>query len=267
MSEAERRLRVLEEARAEFGPEALRRLEGPVLALAGRCPCATSNDPYQRPNGLFIPELKAAPWHDPAWIPEAAALESHFTTFREELELLLARRGGFQPYDEGDEGFTPYNITGKWNVFYFLLGCKEVPAARDLCPRTAGVLRSLPNVAQSAMFSALTAGTHLWPHCGATNALISLSMGLMVPPGCTMRVGREERTWQGGKCLVFDDSFEHEVWNRGTGTRFILLLDVWHPELTPVERQVVPRLLWAPGEAEAQIARHTSALHGQTWWQ
>ena len=73
MSEAERRLRVLEEARAEFGAEALRRLEGPVLALAGRGPCAASNDPYQQPGGLFIPELKTAAWHDPAWIPDHAA--------------------------------------------------------------------------------------------------------------------------------------------------------------------------------------------------
>ena len=31
-----------------------------------------------------------------------------------------------------------------------------------------------------------------------------------VPTGCRLRVGREWRTWQPGKCLVFDDSYEHE---------------------------------------------------------
>jgi hypothetical protein len=57
------------------------------------------------------------------------------------------------------------------------------------------------------------------------------------------------------------------VWNRGAGTRFIFLLDVWHPELTPVEREVVMRVLWAPGEAEEQIGRHRNELDGRRWWQ
>ena len=34
--------------------------------------------------------------------------------------------------------------------------------------------------------------------------------GPQVPTGCRLRVGREWRTWQPGKCLVFDDSYEHE---------------------------------------------------------
>jgi aspartate beta-hydroxylase len=214
MSGEERLEGVLEAAKAEFGPEALRRLERPILAAAGRRPGAPPASPDQRPGGLYVPGLKAAPWHDPAWIPETAVLEGSFATFREELRRLLAgadRAGqapeGFQPFDEGEAGFTPYNITGSWNVFYLVLAGKEVPAGSARCPGTAAVLRSLPNLAQSAMFSALTPGTHLWAHCGPTNTVISLSMGLLVPPGSTMRVGREERTWQEGKCHVFDDSF------------------------------------------------------------
>jgi aspartate beta-hydroxylase len=118
----------------------------------------------------------------------------------------------------------------------------------------------------SAMFSALTPGTHLWAHCGPTNAVVSLSMGLIVPEGSVIRVGLEERTWQEGVCLVFDDTYEHEVWNRGTGTRFIMLLDVWHPELTPVERKVLERALWAPGEADDRLKQGTQTLAGQDWW-
>lgn len=52
-----------------------------------------------------------------------------------------------------------------------------------------------------------------------------------------MRVGRKLLGWHEGKCLVFDDSFEHEVWNRGDRVRIILLLDVFHPQLAPAERQ------------------------------
>ena len=56
-----------------------------------------------------------------------------------------------------------------------------------------------------------------------------------------MRVGSETRSWEEGKCLVFDDSFEHEVWNAGQGTRIVLVLDVWHPDLTGAE-------VWAMGQ-------------------
>jgi hypothetical protein len=30
-------------------------------------------------------------------------------------------------------------------------------------------------------------------------------MGLIVPPGSSIRVGTEERSWQEGTCFVFDD--------------------------------------------------------------
>ena len=47
------------------------------------------------------------------------------------------------------------------------------------------------------------------------------------------------RTWQEGKVLVIDDSFEHDVWNEGTESRFVLIVDIWHPELTEEERRTL----------------------------
>jgi|SRR5579883_363732 len=265
--ESERKLAVLESARAQFGAEAIRRLEGPIRAAAKIEPMADTGDSLRYPDGLFIPGLKSAAWHTRDWMSDVALLESAAPAIRAELETLLQQRGGFQPFDEGDYGFNPANTDGQWNVFYIVLDNGEVPSAVAACPKTAAALRTLPNLAMSAMFSALTPGTHLWAHCGPTNAFISLSMGLIVPPGCVIRVGEEERTWQEGVCLVFDDTYEHEVWNRGTGTRFIILVDVWHPELTPVERQVIRPILWAPGEAEARLRQGKQILEGKDWWQ
>ncbi|MFD8719167.1 aspartyl/asparaginyl beta-hydroxylase domain-containing protein [Streptomyces sp. NPDC059629] len=37
-----------------------------------------------------------------------------------------------------------------------------------------------------------------------------------IPEGCGITVAGGTRTWQEGKCLLFDYSFEHAVWNRGT---------------------------------------------------
>lgn len=268
MTDEEYLISVLDSARAEFGPEAIRRVEGPIRAAAGLEPPAPTGDPLRYPEGIYIPGLKSAAWHSRDWMPDVAILEAAAPDMRAELDALLARRDGFQPFDEGEDyGFTPDNIEGSWNVYYVVLACREVPEAAGACPKTAAALRSLPNLGMAAMFSALTPGTHLWAHCGPTNAVISLSMGLIAPPGCVIRVGMEERSWREGECLVFDDTYEHEVWHRGDRTRFIMLVDVWHPELTPAERKVLGRALWTPNEAEERLKKGRSALQGRDWWQ
>ena len=87
------------------------------------------------------------------------------------------------------------------------------------CPRTAALLRSIPEVVGlaeaglgEALFSSLAPGSKLRPHCGGTNTRLTCHLGLVLGGGkCGIKCGGEERTWEAGKCLVFDDSFEHEV--------------------------------------------------------
>ena len=54
-----------------------------------------------------------------------------------------------------------------------------------------------------------------------------------------LRAGGEVCELEEGVPIVFDDSFEHDAWNDGDSTRIIVLLDVWHPQLTAVERSVL----------------------------
>ena len=42
--------------------------------------------------------------------------------------------------------------------------------------------------------------------------------------------------WHAGNCLVFDDYFTHEAWNRTDKERLVLIVDVWHPDLAREER-------------------------------
>jgi beta-hydroxylase len=44
-------------------------------------------------------------------------------------------------------------------------------------------------------------------------------------------VGDETRTWQEGKCMVFDDTVEHEAWNKSDQSRVVLIVDFKAPEL------------------------------------
>lgn len=44
-----------------------------------------------------------------------------------------------------------------------------------------------------------------------------------------MRVGEEKRTWENGKALILDTSFEHETRNDSRRDRIVLIIDYWHP--------------------------------------
>ena len=66
-----------------------------------------------------------------------------------------------------------------------------------------------------------------------------------MPEDCGLRVGTESRTAERGKAWAFDDSVNHEAWNRSSDDRIILLFDVWRPELHQEERHLVKTLLEA----------------------
>ena len=49
-----------------------------------------------------------------------------------------------------------------------------------------------------------------------------------------IRVGPEVRSWQEGRSLVLDDTYEHEAWNETDETRVVLFLDVVRPLRQPM---------------------------------
>merc|ERR1712048_582555 len=91
------------------------------------------------------------------------------------------------------------------------------------------------------IFSVLTPGTRLRPHCGPSNARLTCHLGIKVPcskeQGLWLRAGNDTpRGWTEGQCMVFDDSFEHEVVFEEPKAndpyceeRVVLLLNFWHP--------------------------------------
>ena len=67
------------------------------------------------------------------------------------------------------------------------------------------------------------------------NFRLTVNLGLIIPDGCGIRVGEETRHWEAGKVLAFDDSFEHEAWNRGDRGRLVLIFEAWHPDIRQAE--------------------------------
>jgi hypothetical protein len=95
---------------------------------------------------------------------------------------------------------------------------------------TCKALRGLPEIegtyrgyrAGQVSFLRLRPGTHLSAHYGSVNWRLVASCGVIVPENVHLRVGQEDTQWKENECLVFDDSFLHEVWHNGTSDRYVL---------------------------------------------
>ena len=184
--------------------------------------------PQQRPSQLNY-GLRAQPWWSTETYGFVGKLLRHFDVLRDE-GLMLLRQAAFDNY------LSPALVAGNWTDVTLRLSGSVQPGARR-APRTARLLEALGGeidtmVSGAAYFSVLSPGARLRPHCGPTNIRLRVHVGLSVPDGNVgMRVGDEVRTWREGGALVFDDSFEHEVWNEGGEPRLVFILDAWHPDL------------------------------------
>src|SRR4029079_19726259 len=96
--------------------------------------------------------------------------------------------------------------------------------------------------APNVFFSILKAGAHIPAHTGVTSVSSGVQLPLIVPEGCEFRVGGETRAWVKGQAFAFDDTIEHEAWNRSDRDRAVLLIDAWNPHLSEAERSIICRL-------------------------
>ncbi|MDH3644747.1 MAG: aspartyl/asparaginyl beta-hydroxylase domain-containing protein, partial [Gammaproteobacteria bacterium] len=118
-----------------------------------------------------------------------------------------------------------------WKTFAFYVFGIRLDENCERCPETVRVLEQLPEL-QNAWFSILAPRYHIPPHKGPTRAVVRCHLALQVPqdaPNCWIRVDEEVRAWESGKCMVFDDTYEHEVKNDTDEVRVVLFVDVTRP--------------------------------------
>ena len=190
--------------------------------------------PLQRP-GHFLRGLVSQAWHGSNF-ELCRRLEASYEKIKAEL-VSLRDWGQVGARAEHDGGLI---ARGEWREVVLLGDSEDCFANRLQCPVTSAVLASRPEVAEcarlgvgEALFSLLRPHTKLRTHCGPTNLRLTCHLGLIVPLGCSITAGEEERTWREGKCIVFDDSFEHSVENNSDESRIVLLVNFWHPGVPP----------------------------------
>uniref|UniRef100_A0A8C7LG52 Aspartate beta-hydroxylase n=1 Tax=Oncorhynchus kisutch TaxID=8019 RepID=A0A8C7LG52_ONCKI len=186
--------------------------------------------------------LKAQPWWTPkdtGYMDLIKTLERNWRTIRDEaLSVMDKTTGLFVPEEEN------LREKGEWGQFTLWQQGKKAGEACHSVPKTCGLLERYPEATGckrgQIKFSVMQPGTHVWPHTGPTNCRLRMHLGLVIPKtGCKIRCTNDTRAWEEGKVLIFDDSFEHEVWQDADSYRLIFIVDVWHPELTQYQRQTL----------------------------
>ncbi|HZV33095.1 MAG TPA: aspartyl/asparaginyl beta-hydroxylase domain-containing protein [Verrucomicrobiae bacterium] len=169
--------------------------------------------------------------YDTSVFPWVAEVEAGWKNVRAELDQVMQYRDQIPSFHEILKEVTTITTDNNWKT-YFLAGigmnCEE--NARR-CPETMKLLKKIPGM-KTAFFSILSPHKHIPAHRGAYNGILRLHLGLLVPEPrekVRIRIGNEYRNWSEGKCLIFDDTFNHEVWNDTDGYRVVLFVDFARP--------------------------------------
>jgi len=220
-------------AKSNTKPEALERLFESLLNGDRASDCVR-----QRPTTLGLIGLTSQPWHS-AYSSELKQL----LTFKKLGEIKEEVSKISQDLSRGwVKNTCP---TGCWYVYHLYNQGEMVQWNCRECPRTAELVECICPFMKgcafgNAVISLVQPGTHITPHHGPTNCRLRCHIPLQIPEGCKIIVDQEERQWQDGQTLLFDDSYLHEVRHAGRkGNRIVLILDLWHPEVMAVEKRAI----------------------------
>ncbi len=213
----------------------------------------------QQPTFLYFPQLPTIEFYERDEFPWLAEIEAATDDIRAELVNVLADGPTtLEPYVSHGDGmpldqWRELNNSRRWGVYFLWKAGTPIAEHIARCPRTVKALEAwprwdVPGYGPTAVFSILDAKSHIPGHTGVHNTRLTVHLPLIIPPGCTFRVGGERRTWELGKALVFDDSIEHEVWNDSDVPRAVLIFDIWSPYLSPAERALVSAVTTGVGE-------------------
>jgi ornithine lipid ester-linked acyl 2-hydroxylase len=207
--------------------------------------------------------------YDTAAFPWAAGIEREWGAVRDELDRVMLRKSELPNVQDITADAVSITRDENWKIFPLIAyGIRSQPNI-DMCPQTWRIVRRIPGL-MTAMFSILEPGKHIPPHRGPYNGVLRLHLGVLVPQTgkrLAIRVGSEEHRWQEGRVLIFDDAYEHEVWNETRHARVVLFVDFAKPLRFPAN--ILNRLLLALSvftpflrEGSANLRRWERRFHG-----
>jgi beta-hydroxylase len=199
-------------------------------------------------DGTFLP-LERFPW--------VRHIEENWPVIREELEAVLEDHAALPNFQEISKDQIEITDDDRWKTFFLYGYGLRAKLGTEMCPRTAALMEQIPGMT-TAMFSILSPRKHILDHRGPYKGVLRYHLGLIVPqdaPACRIRVGEDVRHWEEGRSMIFDDTFNHEVWNDTEETRVVLFVDVLRPLPFPesaINRAIVKAIALSPFVLDAK---------------
>lgn len=214
------------------------------------------------PSLIFLPGLRSIPfwsdyneqlgenrvaYQDPTVTQIVRHLERDCTSIRDEYDSVATKFPSDYSIDHNEHSLHE----GSWDWHSYMLKGRRQPSFVSHFPNTARILEELRQEELLfegtpfgyAFFSTLHARSSIAAHTSPMNFRLRVHLPLHVPHSTGIRVGPRTNQWHEGQALVIDDAFEHEVWNQHPQeSRVLLLVDIWHPDVTIQERQDIVRM-------------------------
>ncbi|ESO91631.1 hypothetical protein LOTGIDRAFT_163356 [Lottia gigantea] len=141
--------------------------------------------------------------------------------------------------------------SGSWKIYHLIDQGRETNNAK-LCSKTMKYVKKnhhgtkfmqgtkFTNVA----FSCLSPGTVIPQHYGPTNFRIRCQLPLKTEIEGTqwIQCGLEKKFYYSSIPIYMDDSFLHSATNIGKDDRVVLLFDIWHPDLSKINREFLQQI-------------------------
>jgi ornithine lipid ester-linked acyl 2-hydroxylase len=188
------------------------------------------------------------PFLDPSRLAWTSGLEVAAPAICEEYRTLEARLTRLPALEELSPEQRFVSNDKNWKSL-IVRGYDGEPSwlARRFLPATLAALEAVPGV-RLAFFSVLEPNKKLPAHRGPYKGILRCHLGVRIPTEsakCRIRVGKEWRSWEKGKVMVFDDSYEHEVDNATSERRVVLFIDFVRPLGAPfgaINRAILKRV-------------------------
>jgi aspartyl/asparaginyl beta-hydroxylase (cupin superfamily) len=197
------------------------------------------------------------PFFDSDQFPWTESLEAGWQEIQQELWEVLSHEEEIPNFQDVSPTQAALTQGEQWKTYFFYGYGYKVEKNCAECPRTAALIEQIPGF-KTAFFSILSPHKHIPAHRGPYKGVLRYHLGLIVPEPkaqCRIRVDKEFANWEEGRSIIFDDCFEHEVWNDTEGRRVVLFVDFVRPlpfPLSTINRLIIKLIALTPFVQESR---------------
>ncbi|MEC8377146.1 MAG: aspartyl/asparaginyl beta-hydroxylase domain-containing protein, partial [Pseudomonadota bacterium] len=205
----------------------------------------------QKPSFLFIPDLPSSPFSETSEVEGLQDLVDKLSSSKEVFLSCVKYANDNYVHEIGEVPKSDdwKKLSENWSSMHLMKGghftehAKRLP--HDLISLfNSPLLAHCPTHAPEVVISVLKPKAYIPPHYGISNIKWTLHIPLVVNDNAYLDVAGEKRTWSAKtEALLFDDSFVHSAENPADAARAVLIIDIWNPHLTEVEKQDIQMLM------------------------